>query len=465
MKVLNSYGCFMNQGATMYFKRKAYNELLEWKEKYAGRYAVLLAGARRVGKSTIAEQFAMQEYRSYVLIDFSTASNELVACFEDVNNLDIFFLRLQAVTGIDLFPGESVIIFDEVQLFPKARQAIKHLVKDGRYHYIETGSLISIQKNVKDILIPSEEMKIKVYPMDYEEFCNATGNNYGILKNIFDMKKSIGQQVNRKLMRDLRIYMAVGGMPQAVEAYVNGDNFSMIDQVKRQIIDLYEEDFKKIDPSGKLSAMYHSIPAQLSKDVRRYRISTALEKRKTAKEEELLFDLIDSKTVLACYNSTDPRVSLSSTKDTECYKLYVADTGLFITLMFIDRPVTENEIYAKLLSDKLPANLRYLYENLVAQMLAASGRELYYHTWEKAESTHYYEIDFLISQGTKVSALEVKSSGTGKHESISEFQRRYSGNLKECYIISQKDYERKEGIVYLPVYLAQFLGCWTEKRL
>lgn len=442
----------------MYFKRKAYGELLEWKEKYADRYAVLLEGARRVGKSTIAEQFAMHEYKSYILIDFSKASGDLLACFDDVNNLDIFFLRLQAITGIDLFPHDSVIIFDEVQLFPRARQAIKHLVKDGRFHYIETGSLISINKNVKDILIPSEEMKIQVYPMDYEEFCNAIGTSYNVLKNIYEMRKGIGQQVNRKLMRDLRIYMAVGGMPQAVEAYVNGDNFSMIDQVKRQIINLYEEDFKKIDPSGKLSSMYHSIPAQLAKDVRKYRISSALGKRKSLKEDDLLFDLIDSKTVLVCYNSTDPRCSLPGTKDIDSFKLYLADTGLFITLMFIDRSVAENEIYAKLLSDKLPANLGYLYENLVAQMLAASGRELYYHTWEKAGSTHYYEVDFLISQGAKVSAIEVKSSGIGKHESISEFQKRYSANIRDCYILSQKDYERKEGIIFLPIYLAQFLG-------
>ena len=266
----------------MYFKRKAYKELLNWKEKYADRYAVLLEGARRVGKSTISEQFAINEYKSYILIDFSNVSSEIIECFDDINNLDMFFLRLQAITGIDLYPHESVIIFDEVQLFPKARQAIKHLVKDGRYHYIETGSLISIKKNVKDILIPSEEMKIQVYPMDYEEFCNATGKNYSMLKNLFEMNKAVGQQVNRKLMRDIRIYMAVGGMPQAVEAYTNGANFSMIDQVKRQIINLYEEDFKKIDSSGRLSSMYHSIPAQLSKDTKRYRISTALGKRKSS---------------------------------------------------------------------------------------------------------------------------------------------------------------------------------------
>ena len=441
----------------MYFKRKAYDQLLDWKENYAGKYAVLLEGARRVGKSTIAEHFAVNEYKSYILIDFSKASNEEMSCFEDINDLDMFFLRLQAVTRKNLYKDESVIIFDEVQLYPKARQAIKHLVKDGRYHYIETGSLISIKKNVKDILIPSEEMKIQVYPMDYEEFCDATGQSYSILKGLFETKKSLGQQVDRKLMRDLRIYMAVGGMPQAVEAYIEGNNFSMIDQVKRQIIKLYEEDFKKIDPSGKLSAIYHSIPAQLSKDTKRYRLSEATGTRKKRNEENLIYDLIDSKTVLPSYNTTDPRVSLSLTKDLDCYKVYIADTGLFITLMFIDRPVTENEIYSKLLSDKLPANLGYLYENLVAQMITAAGRELYYHTWEKQNSTHYYEIDFLISEGTKVSALEVKSSGMGKHESLKNFRKKYSNNIKECYIISQKDIERKENIIFLPVYMTSLL--------
>ena len=294
----------------MYFKRKAYDKLIEWKLNYADSYAVLLEGARRVGESTIAKLFAENEYKSYILIDFSIASTDILSCF------------------------------DEVQLFSRARQAIKHLVKDGRYHYIETGSLISIKKNVKDILIPSEEMKITVYSMDYEEFCNATGNNYHLIKQLFDMKKAVGQEVNRKLMRDMRIYMAVGGIPQAVEAYVNGNNFSTIDNVKRQIIYLYEEDFKKIDPSGKISALYHSIPAQLAKGQKKYRMSSVLKKRTTIKEE-LLFD---SKTVLPYYNSTDSKVSLSSSKDINSYKLYLSDTGLFVTLMFIDRPIIENEI-------------------------------------------------------------------------------------------------------------------------
>jgi len=441
----------------MYFERKAYKKLLEWKEKYAGKYAVLLEGARRVGKSTIAEHFAQNEYKSYILIDFSKTTANIRDCFDDIGNVNMFFLRLQAETGVTLYEHESLIIFDEVQLFPKARQAIKHLVADGRYNYLETGSLISIKKNVKDILIPSEEMKIQVYPMDYEEFCMATGNNYELLQQIYHMNSAIGQATNRKLMRDLRIYMAVGGMPQAVEAYMEGKNFSEIDMIKRQIIALYEEDFKKIDASGRISALYHSIPAQLAKDSRKYRITTALGKRGNTKADELLYELIDSKTILPCYNSTDPRVSLTDTKDFDSYKLYLSDTGLFVTLMFIDRPVTENDVYAKLLSDKLPANLGYLYENLVAQMITASGRELYYHTWEKKGSTHYYEVDFLTSEGSKINAFEIKSSGSGKHESIRVFYKKFSKNVHSIYLLSQKDVGKEENLLLKPFYLMPFL--------
>lgn len=441
----------------MYFKRKAYDKLLEWKNLYSDKYAVLLEGARRVGKSTIAENFAKNEYKSYILIDFSKTTSNILECFDDIGNLNIFFLRLQAETGITLYEHDSLIIFDEVQLFPKARQAIKHLVFDGRYSYLETGSLISIKKNVKDILIPSEEMRIQVYPMDYQEFCDATGSNYELLREIYNCETAVGQATNRKLMRDLRIYMAVGGMPQAVEAYVNGKNFSEIDMSKRQIISLYEEDFKKIDDSGRISALYHSVPAQLARDTRKYRITTAIGKKNNTKAEELLYELIDSKTVLPCYNSTNPRVSLTNTKDFNSYKLYLSDTGLFVTLLFIERSVTENDIYAKLLSDKLPANLGYLYENLVAQMIAASGRELFYHTWEKNGSTHYYEVDFLISEGSKINAFEVKSSGTGKHESIKEFSKKFSQNVNKVYLISQKDVGREEHLLLKPFYFMPFL--------
>lgn len=441
----------------MYFKRKAYDRLLEWKAKYSDKYAALLEGVKRVGKSTIAESFGQNEYKSYLLIDFSKTTDNIRSCFEDVGNLNMFFLRLQAETGVTLYEHESLIIFGEVQLFPQARQAIKHLVADGRYSYLETGSLISIKKNVKDILIPSEEMKIQVYPMDYEEFCDATGGNYELLRQIYGTGSAIGQATNRKLMRDLRIYMAVGGMPQAVEAYTEGKNFSEIDMVKRQIISLYEDDFKKIDASGRISALYHSIPAQLAKDSKKYRISTAIGKKSKAKTEELLYELIDSKTILPCYNSTDPRVSLADTKDFDSYKLYLADTGLFVTLMFMDRPVTENDVYAKLLSDKLPANLGFLYENLVAQMIAASGRELFYHTWEKSGSTHYYEVDFLISEGSKVNAFEIKSSGSGKHESIKVFDKKFSKNVHDIYLLSQKDVGKEENLLLKPFYLMPFL--------
>ena len=441
----------------MYYKRKAYDKLIDWEKNYADDYAALLEGARRVGKSTIAEEFAKNEYKSYIMLDFSRVSNNIKKIFDDIGNLDMFFLRLQAETGITLYEHESLIIFDEVQLFPKARQSIKHLVNDHRYHYLETGSLISIKKNVKDILIPSEEKKIQVYPMDYEEFCLATNNNYELLRQIVMSGKSIGESTNRKLMRDLRIYMAVGGMPQAVEAYLRGDNFTKIDFIKRQIIGLYEDDFKKIDPSGRMSAMYHSIPAQLSKDSRKYRITAAIGKRKNTKTEELLFDLIDSRTVLPCYNSTNPGVGLSDTKDFDSYKLYLSDTGLFVTLMFIDRPEAENELYAKLLSDKLPANLGYLYENLVAQMLASTGRELFYHTWEKMGSTHYYEVDFLVSEGSKINAFEIKSSGSGKHESITEFYKKFSKNVHNIYLMSQKDVGKEENLLFRPFYLMPFL--------
>ena len=441
----------------MIFKRKVTDRLVDWKNHYADRYAVLLEGARRVGKSTIAENFARTNYKSYILIDFSKDAENIVNCFEDIGNLDLFFLRLQAETGITLYIHDSLIIFDEVQLFPKARQAIKHLVKDGRYHFLETGSLISIRKNVKDILIPSEEMKIQVHPMDYEEFCDAVGGNYELLGQIYKTGKPIGQATNRKLMRDLRVYMAVGGMPQAVEAYTAGMNFSQIDQIKRQIISLYEDDFRKIDPSGRVSAMYHAIPAQLAKDQRKYRITAAIGKRNGTRSEELLYELIDSKTVLPCFNSTDPRVSLADTKDFDSYKMYLADTGLFVTLLFIDRPSAENEIYAKLLSDKLPANLGYLYENLVAQMITAADRELYYHTWEKEGSTHYYEVDFLISAKSKITAFEIKSSGIGKHESIDEFCKKYASNVERAYLLSQKDTEAEGTLLKRPFYLTPFL--------
>ena len=439
------------------FKRKATELLEEWQKTLAPNYAALLEGARRVGKSTIAEEFAKNNYRSYIKIDFANVKKDLLAVFDDIADIETFFLRLQAVTGIQLYRRESVIIFDEIQKNPQVRQAIKYLVADGRYDYIETGSLISIKKNVKDIVIPSEEHKIPVYPMDYEEFMWANGNDtYGLLGELYKTGKPIGNSTNRELMRNFRIYMAVGGMPQAVEAYIAGKSFEQIDRVKREIINLYIDDFKKIDSSGLIGRMYKSIPSQLSTK-KRYFISKATGKRKTAKDNERMSDLLDSRTVIPCYNTLNPSVTLSQTQDDETFKLYLADTGLFTTLLFDAVPKTGDNIYTKLLSDKLPADLGYLYENAVAQIITSTGRGLYYHTWEKPSSTHYFEVDFLLQNGTKILPIEVKSSARKQHESIDAFCTKYSKLISDAFLLSQKDVAKDGTLKLLPIYLLPFL--------
>jgi possible ATPase len=440
------------------FKRKAFEKLKYWKEKKAPKYAVLLEGARRVGKSTIAEEFAKQEYKSYIKIDFANVRKEILDVFEDIAEPDIFFLRLQTATGITLHKRESVIIFDEIQLMPKVRQAIKYLVADGRYDYIETGSLISIKKNVKDIVIPSEEIKIQVYPMDYEEFMWATGNEtYQVLKELYKRGKAVGNSLNRKLMRDFRVYMAVGGMPQAVAAYVEGKNFTEIDEVKREIINLYKDDFFKIDGTGLIGRMYESVPTQLATDKRSYVISAATGKKKVDKDIERLYNMLDSKTVLPCYNVLNPSVTLSQTMDNQTFKLYLADTGLFTTMIFSSSGETDENIYTKLLSDSLPADLGYLYENAVAQVINAAGRPLYYHTWRKDNVTRYFEIDFLVASKTKIVPIEVKSSGLGMHKSITEFQRKYSKNTAAPILLSQKDVGQVEMLKLYPIYMLPYI--------
>ena len=440
------------------FRRKALDLLKEWKENYAPNYAALLEGARRVGKSTIAEEFAKRNYRSYIKVDFANIDEDLLSAFKDIAKLDLFFLRLQTITGINLYTRESVIIFDEIQLNPKARQAIKYLVADGRFDYIETGSLISIKKNVKDIVIPSEEYKIPVYPMDYEEFMWAIGNNtYDALRELFKTKAAVGNGVNRSLMRDFRIYMAVGGMPQAVQAYVDGKNFSFIDKIKRGIIDLYIDDFKKIDDSGLIGMMYKSIPSQLATQKKRYVISRATKKRKTNKDIERFSDLVDSKTVIPCYNARDPNVTLSQTQDNENFKLYLSDVGLFTTMIFEASPDTGDNIYSKLLSDKLSADLGYLYENVAAQIIASTNQSLYYHTWEKKESTHYYELDFLLQTGAKIMPVEIKSSSNKNHESIDAFCIKFSERISRPLLLSQKDVSNEDQLMFKPIYMLPFV--------
>lgn len=442
------------------FKRKLYDKLLDWKTNRKGKTAVMIEGARRVGKSTLAKQFAENEYDSYVLIDFSIAPKEITELFDYISDLEYFFMQLQFRLGVSLMEHKSLIIFDEVQKCPKARQAIKHLVADGRYDYIETGSLISIRKNVKDIVIPSEEEKMTLNPMDYEEFKWAQDDTTTIpqLRMLYDKKMSIGDAVTRKLMRDFRIYMVVGGMPQAVSEYLDSHNLQEVDRVKRGIIQLYEDDFYKIDPSGRISSLFDAIPAQLNSNASRYQVTSAIgDNTNSEKILQLISELRESHTINMAYHANDPGVGMSLSLDISKYKMYVADTGLFITLAFKDKDFTENIIYQKLMSDKLDANLGYVYENMVAQILTASGNKLFYYTFPTETGKHNYEIDFLLSRGNKICPIEVKSSGYKRHTSLNVFCQKFSSRVLQRYLIYTKDLQKDEQTLFLPVYLTQFL--------
>lgn len=444
------------------FKRKIYNKIKEWKENSDGKTALLIEGARRVGKSTVVEEFAKNEYAKYILIDFSIAPNTVKELFDDMSDLNYFFLQLQLQYRVELEVRNSVIIFDEVQLYPKARQAIKMLVKDGRYDYIETGSLISIKKNVKDILIPSEERKLQMNPMDYEEFLwvlNDT-STMNLLQNIFESKKAFGDQLNRKLMRDFRLYMLVGGMPQAVNEFITTNNFKKVDDVKRDIINLYEDDFRKIDSTGRLAMLFEAIPSQLNKNTKGFQTKKVLNSYKTTDSTilRLISELKDSKVVSVAYHANNPDVGLSAYKDLNRYKLYMADTGLFVTLQFKDKDFTENIIYEKLLNDKLSTNLGYLYENAVAQILTSTGNDLFYYTFANVEQKRNYEIDFILSKRNKICPIEVKSSNYKKHSSLDEFYKKYSDRILKRYIIHTKDISKDKDILCLPIYLTQFIS-------
>lgn len=441
------------------FKRKIYSKMQEWKKDSDGKTALLIEGARRIGKSTVVEEFAKNEYESYILIDFARASKETKELFEDVSDLNFLFLQLQLQYRVDLQERKSVIIFDEVQLCPVARQAIKVLVADHRYDYIETGSLISIKKNVKDILIPSEERKISMYPMDYEEFLWAIGDTatFPLLKKCFEMNQGLGDAINRKQLRQFRLYMLVGGMPQAVSTYIETNNFRKVDEIKRDILNLYESDFAKIDPTGRLAMLFDAIPAQLNKNAARYQASSVLNGEKQDKILEYIAELKDSKTVLVAYNTNDPDAGMSNTRDLSRFKLFLSDTGLFVTLMFKDKDFTENEIYEKLLNDRLSVKLGYLYENIVAQCLAANGNELFYHTIMNKNSKHNYEIDFILARKNKIIPIEVKSSGYKTHRSLDVFTEKYSRRILKRYLVYTKDMSKDQDIFCVPVYMVSFL--------
>ena len=445
--------------ATNTFRRKIYDRLLKWKKERSGESAILVQGARRVGKSTIVEQFAKQEYQSYILIDFSKCTKEVFHLFDDISDLNHLFVRLQLAYGVSLHERNSVIVFDEVQKQPLARQAIKHLVADGRYDYIETGSLISIRKNVKDIIIPSEETRINMYPMDYEEFRWALDDTDTIplLRSISEKPVPLGDAAHRKLLRDFRLYMLVGGMPQAVNKYLETNNLAEVDNTKREILDLYDGDFMKIDDSGKLSMLFNAIPAELNKNASRYQVSSVIENGKADRLTEYIADLRESMTVNMAYHVSDPNAGMSFYKDLDRYKMFLADTGLFVTLAFRDKDFTENVIYQKLWNDKLSTNLGYLYENVVAQMLRAAGNELFYHTFPTEKGNRNYEIDFLLARKNKVCPIEVKSSGYSTHASLDAFCNKYPDRILNKYLIFSKDIKKDKGAQYLPFYMTMFL--------
>lgn len=441
------------------FERKIYQKMLNWKNEFNGKTALLIKGARRVGKSTVAKEFAEKEYSSYILIDFSIAPKEVHNLFSDISNLNYLFLRLQLIYHVNLENRKSVIIFDEVQREPLARQAIKHLVKDGRYDYIETGSLLSIKKNVENIVIPSEETRIEMTPMDYEEFRWALGDKVTIpmLKMAFENKIPLGDDVNRRMMRDFRLYMLVGGMPQVVKEYIDTNNFNKVDQVKRSILELYEDDFRKIDSTGKASLMFLAIPSELAKNTSRYQVSSVIPGEKQDRVLGIISEMKDSLTVNVAYHANDPSVGMSLHEDISKYKLFLSDTGLFTTLAFMDKDFTENIIYEKLLSDKLDTDLGYLYENMVAQTLYASGNKLFYYTFPKDESKHNYEIDFMISKKNKICPIEVKSSGYKTHASIDSFATKFSSKIGQKYLVYTKDLRKDGDLLCIPIYMTMFL--------
>lgn len=445
------------------FKRKIYDKMLAWKTSSAGSTALLIEGARRIGKSTIVEEFARNEYEDYLFIDFANVSDTIVKLFDDISDLQYFFISLQSLTGKSLKPGKSVIIFDEVQFCPKARQAIKFLVKDGRFDYIETGSLISIKQNIKNILIPSEEHRINMYPLDFEEFLWAIGKQatFDLIRYSYENLKPLGDNVNRDLMRLFRLYMVVGGMPQAINAYLRSADFAVVDSVKRDILNLYLDDFRRVDNKGRAATIFQSVPAELSRNTLRYTVGKVIENTKLSRLGEVFRDMDDSRTVNFAFHANDPGVGFAMHAGYDFFKMYLSDTGLFVTLSFMDTDYADNTIYSKLLTDKLSADLGYLYENVVAQLLRAAGHTLFYHTFSEQSSENMrgrrYEIDFLVSRQGKICPIEVKSSGYKSHKSLDEFQRKYSSRINQRYLLYTKDLRKDGDLICLPVYMAGLL--------
>ena len=449
-------------------KRKVYNKLIEWKQNSNGKTALLIDGARRVGKSYIVQQFAQENYKSFILIDFNKVSEDVKNLFEYyLNDVDTLFLYLSNYFNVTLYERESLIIFDEVQLYPKARSAIKYLVEDGRYDYIETGSLMSIKKNVKDILIPSEEQHMEMYPMDFEEFLWALGNEtlMDFIKKCYEGKKPLGQVMHRKAMDYFRQYMIVGGMPQAVEEYANTKDFHKVDQIKRNILDLYRQDIGKHAEGYqlKVESIFDEIPAQLQKHEKKFKLSSLKKEARFREYEDAMFWLKDAMIINPCYNTTEPSIGLKLNMDYMTLKCYMADTGLLISHSFDENGIVTEEVYKKILFDKLDFNEGMIMENVVAQMLVASGHKLYFYSNPSREdSASRMEIDFLIAKSKissrhNISPIEVKSGKNYTLSSLKKFMNKNKEQLYIPYIIHTGDFKEENRVVYLPIYMTALL--------
>lgn len=444
-------------------ERKIYGRLQQWKAESQGSSALLIDGARRVGKSYIAEAFARQEYRSYIMIDFSYPRPGTLACFkEDSYDLDLFFAKLSAIYGRQLYKRESLIIFDEVQLYPPARQLIKHLVADGRYDYLETGSLISLHKNVHQILIPSEEEHIEMFPMDFEEYLWAMGDKTTIpfLSDCFARRQPLGQELHRKVLNDYRQYMLVGGMPQAVQSYAVKRDFADIDRIKKRILALYYEDIGKYagNNTEKVFSIIDNIPEQLSKKEKKYKLSNINNNARRRTYDDAFIWLERSMIINRCLNATDPTVGLSMSCDHTTHKCYMGDTGLLVSLTFRDKEYIDNMLYKSILLDKLNVNEGMLLENVVAQTLRSQGYKLFFYSRVDTQNRiNNIEIDFIISNNKKILPIEVKSSSYRNHSSLDKFIKKFNSRLGEKFILYQKDVMVKDGIIHLPVYMAMFL--------
>ena len=448
-------------------RRKIYNDLLRWKQEEQGRCALLIDGARRVGKSYIVREFAAGEYRSALIIDFSIARAEVKQLFSDyAGDIDMLFMNLMSIYNVTLYHRESLVVFDEVQECPPARQAIKHLVADGRYDYIETGSLVSIKRNVKNIIIPSEERHITLYPMDFEEFLWAVGNEtmMDAIRMNYGRKHPMGP-LHRKAMELLRQYMIVGGMPQAVLAFVETKSFERTDRMKRDILALYKADIAKYATGQEthVSGIFDQIPSQLQRHERRFKLSSVSKGGRMRDFQNSFFWLSEAMTVNIAYNTTEPNVGLSMNVERSSLKCYMADTGLLLSMAFDENTIVSEELYRKLLLDKLEVNAGMLLENLVAQMLRAAGHKLYFYSNNSREAaSDRMEVDFLISKSAitsrhNISPIEVKSGRRYAITSLNKMIDKYSNYLSTSYVIHTADYAEKDAITYLPVYMVPLL--------